>query len=121
MFDVTADDIAQLNDVDLRELVASFCEFARRGFSPAAVTWGGKQTAAVGGFEVRVALSRKARHRRVHPSPFGGISGKESKHAECRYSRRDAAQGGHSIDQPGARREGGRIYNGQLAVVLDVS
>ena len=58
MFDVTPDDIAQLNDVDLREVVGRLCEaeLARRGLSTAAVTWGGNQTAADGGLDVRVAL-----------------------------------------------------------------
>ena len=60
MFDVTPDDIAQLNDVDLRELVGRLCEaeLASRGLSTAAVTWGGNQTAADGGLDVRVALPR---------------------------------------------------------------
>src|SRR4051794_39563287 len=58
MFDVTADDIASLNDEDLRTLVGLLCEaeLANRGLSPAAVTWGGNQTAADGGLDVRVAL-----------------------------------------------------------------
>ena len=58
MFDITADDIARLNDIDLRELVARLCEadLATRGMSPAAVTWGGNQTAADGGLDVRVGL-----------------------------------------------------------------
>lgn len=58
MFDVTPDDIAQLNDVDLRELVGRLCEaeLASQGLSTAAVTWGGNQTAADGGLDVRVAL-----------------------------------------------------------------
>jgi hypothetical protein len=59
MLDVTPDDIAQLNDTDLRELVGRLCEaeLASQGFSPAAVTWGGNQTAADGGIDVRVALT----------------------------------------------------------------
>jgi hypothetical protein len=58
MFDVTPDEIAQLNDTDLRELVGRLCEaeLARLGLSPVAVTWGGNQTAADGGLDVRVAL-----------------------------------------------------------------
>src|SRR4051812_39510237 len=58
MFDVTPDEIAELNDTDLRELVGRLCEaeLASRGLSPAAVTWGGNQTAADGGLDVRVAL-----------------------------------------------------------------
>jgi len=58
MFDVTPDDINQLNDSDLRELVGRLCEaeLSNRGLSPAAVTWGGNQTAADGGLDVRVEL-----------------------------------------------------------------
>lgn len=60
MFDVSADDIALLNDIDLRELVGRLCEaeLASMGLSAAAVTWGGNQTAPDGGLDVRVALPR---------------------------------------------------------------
>ena len=58
MFDITPDDINQLNDSNLRELVGRLCEaeLVSRGLSPAAVTWGGSQTAADGGLDVRVEL-----------------------------------------------------------------
>lgn len=58
MFDITSDDIHQLNDIDLRELVGRLCEaeLISRGLSPASVTWGGNQTAADGGLDVRVEL-----------------------------------------------------------------
>ncbi|HAD04307.1 MAG TPA: hypothetical protein DCF93_06640, partial [Desulfuromonas sp.] len=58
MFDITPDDINQLNDIDLRELVGRLCEaeLASRGLSPSSVTWGGNQTAADGGLDVRVSL-----------------------------------------------------------------
>lgn len=58
MFDITPDEILQLNDTDLRTLVARLCEaeLSARGLSPAAVTCGGSQTAADGGLDVRVAL-----------------------------------------------------------------
>jgi hypothetical protein len=58
MFDITPDDITELNDIDLRELVGRLCEaeLASRRLSPSAVTWGGNQTAADGGLDVRVAL-----------------------------------------------------------------
>lgn len=62
MFDVTSDDISQLNDIDLRELVGRLCEaeLISRGYSPSAVTWGGSQTAADGGLDVRVELPTDA-------------------------------------------------------------
>ncbi|CAJ4226671.1 Uncharacterised protein [Burkholderia pseudomallei] len=62
MFDITPDDIKELNDVDLRILVGRLCEaeLSRRGFSPSAVTYGGSQTAADGGLDVRVELPANA-------------------------------------------------------------
>jgi hypothetical protein len=58
MFEITADDIARLGDEPLRAVVARLCEVEvrRRGLGPASVTWGGNQTAADGGIDVRVAL-----------------------------------------------------------------
>jgi hypothetical protein len=58
MFEITADDIAALSDADLRALVALLCEaeLRSRGLPASAVTWGGSQTAADGGLDVRVAL-----------------------------------------------------------------
>jgi hypothetical protein len=58
MFDVTPDEIASLNDEDLRSLVALLCEaeVSLKGFSRSAVTWGGNQTAPDGGIDVRVSL-----------------------------------------------------------------
>jgi len=62
MIDVTPDDIARLNDEQLRALVGRLCEAEMRhhGFSPSAVTWGGNQNAADGGLDVRVALPSDA-------------------------------------------------------------
>jgi hypothetical protein len=58
MFEITGDDIAALNDEDLRALVGRLCEaeLRRRQLSTAAVTWSGNQTAKDGGLDVRVAL-----------------------------------------------------------------
>lgn len=58
MFEITGDDIALLNDEDLRALVALLCEaeLRRRGLAASAVTWGGNQTAADGGLDIRVSL-----------------------------------------------------------------
>lgn len=58
MFDISSDEINLLNDTDLRELVGQLCEaeLISRGLSPAAVTWGGNQTAPDGGLDVRVEL-----------------------------------------------------------------
>ena len=59
MLEITGDDIAALNDDDLRTLVGRLCEAAlrQRHFPSSAVTWGGNQTARDGGLDVRVALA----------------------------------------------------------------
>lgn len=58
MFEITGDDVAALNDEDLRSLVGLLCEanVRRRGLVLSAVTWRGSQTAADAGLDVRVAL-----------------------------------------------------------------
>lgn len=58
MFEITGNDIALLNDEDLRDLVALLCEaeLRHRSLPASAVTWGGNQTAADGGLDVRVSL-----------------------------------------------------------------
>jgi hypothetical protein len=60
VFDIAPDDISLLSDSDLRELVGRLCEaeVINRGLSAVGVTWGGNQTAADGGVDVRVVLPR---------------------------------------------------------------
>src|SRR5450830_1912619 len=62
MLDLNGDQIAKLNDEDLRELVFKLCEaeLRRNDQSIAAVTAGGNQTAADGGVDVRVDLKTSA-------------------------------------------------------------
>lgn len=62
MFEITPDDIALLNDKDLRTLVGLLCEaeMRSRGFPTSSVTWGGHQNAADDGVDVRVALPKNA-------------------------------------------------------------
>ncbi len=59
MFEIAPQDIAQLDDAQLRTLVGLLCEaeLRSRGYSTAAVTWGGNQNAADGGLDVRVSLA----------------------------------------------------------------
>lgn len=56
IFEITGDDIAKLDDNQLRELIGLLCEedFRRSGLNPNDVTWGGHQDAADGGFDVVV-------------------------------------------------------------------
>lgn len=58
MLELTGDDIAALNDEDLRTLVGLLCEaeLRRRNLALSAITWDGNQTAKDGGLDVRVAL-----------------------------------------------------------------
>lgn len=79
MFDITPDDIKQLNDTDLRELIGRLCEaeLACRGLSPSAVTWGGSQTAADGGLDVRVALPTDVAIEGFVPRPSTGFQVKK--------------------------------------------
>src|ERR1700752_1066662 len=58
MFEITHDDIAALDDEDLRTLIGLLCEakLRRANLPVSAVTWGGNQTAKDGGLDVRVSL-----------------------------------------------------------------
>ncbi|MEI6827380.1 MAG: hypothetical protein WCK54_17435 [Desulfuromonadales bacterium] len=59
MFEITGNEISELNDTDLRTLVGLLCEADLRVncLSTAGVTWGGHQDAKDGGLDVRVELS----------------------------------------------------------------
>jgi hypothetical protein len=80
MFDVTPSEISQLNDTDLRELVGRLCEadLAHHRLSIAAVTWGGNQTAADGGLDVRVALTPATSIQGFIPRAWTGFQVKAS-------------------------------------------
>lgn len=58
MFEITPDDIALLDDAQLRTLVGLLCEAELRslGYSSVSVIWSGNQTAKDGGLDVRVSL-----------------------------------------------------------------
>jgi hypothetical protein len=68
MFEITGNEINELNDSDLRSLVGLLCEADLRmnNFPTAGVTWGGHQDAKDGGLDVRVELSSK-------PNPDGFV------------------------------------------------
>lgn len=79
MFDISPEEISLLNDIDLRELIARLCEaeLTSRGLSPAAVTWGGSQTAADGGLDVRVSLPDGIAIEGFVPRPSTGFQVKK--------------------------------------------
>lgn len=75
MLDVTDQDIADLNDADLRALVARLIEATLRkhGLSTAGVTWGGSQDAPDGGIDVRVELGSNVTVSGFVPRPLTGF------------------------------------------------
>jgi hypothetical protein len=80
MLEITPDDIALLDDADLRTLIGLLCEseLRWRGLSTAAVTWSGHQNSADGGLDVRVALSEGITVEGFVPRPQTGLQVKKS-------------------------------------------
>ncbi|KWT64251.1 hypothetical protein APY04_3515 [Hyphomicrobium sulfonivorans] len=80
MFEITGDDIALLNDVDLRALIGRLCEAELRkaSVSPSGVTWGGNQTARDGGLDVVVELPTDAMMNGFIPKAKAGFQVKKS-------------------------------------------
>jgi hypothetical protein len=80
MFEITDDDIAALNDKELRSLIALLCEaeMRGRGLPTSAVTWGGDQNAADGGLDVRVELPKRTPVQGFIPRPATGFQVKKS-------------------------------------------
>jgi hypothetical protein len=79
MFEITRDDIAALNDVDLRTLIGLLCEaeLRRANLPVSAATWGGDQTAKDGGLDVRVALPPGTKIEGFIPRPSTGFQVKK--------------------------------------------
>ncbi|KPH81623.1 hypothetical protein [Bosea vaviloviae] len=75
MLDIGSDDVARLDDVALRELIALLCEAELRavGLPVTAVTWGGEQRAADGGVDVRVELPTAVARLGAFPRSIVGI------------------------------------------------
>ena len=80
MFDITGDDIAALNDEDLRTLVGRLCEaeLRKQGLPLTAVTYGGNQTAKDGGLDVRVSLPPETAITGFVPEAATGFQAKKS-------------------------------------------
>src|SRR5258705_4058066 len=80
MFEITGNDVAALNDEDLRTLVGLLCEAELRklGLPLSAVTYGGNQTAKDGGIDVRVALPTGTAITGFVPKPATGFQAKKS-------------------------------------------
>src|SRR5258708_23621553 len=80
MLEITPDDIALLNDTDLRSLIGLLCEseLRSRGLSATAVTWSGHQNSADGGLDVRVALVEGETIESFVPRPQTGFQVEKS-------------------------------------------
>lgn len=79
MFEINGDDIALLNDTDLRALIGRLCEaeLRRQGYPVSHVTWGGNQTAKDGGLDVHVALPPGTKVGGFVPRPETGFQVKK--------------------------------------------
>jgi hypothetical protein len=75
ILEITPEQVAQLNDTDLRTLVAYLCEreVTDHGHAAAAVTWGGHQNAPDGGIDVRVSLPAGSQISGYVPRPATGF------------------------------------------------
>jgi hypothetical protein len=80
MFEITAKDVAALNDEDLRSLVALLCEaeLRKRSLPTSAVLWGGDQNAPDGGVDVRIDLPKKKKIEGFVPRISTGFQVKKS-------------------------------------------
>ncbi|UIB00250.1 hypothetical protein KUD97_00800 [Desulfovibrio desulfuricans] len=79
MFEVTGEDISNLNDVELRTLVVKLCEaeLRRVDLPVSALTAGGDQNAPDGGLDVRIALNEHDKQTDFIPRPNTGFQVKE--------------------------------------------
>jgi len=96
MFGITRDDIAALNDEDLRTLIGLLCEaeLRRANLPVSAATWGGDQTAKDGGLDVRVDLPAEAKIAGFVPRPATGFQVKKSDMPPSEIPKEMKPQGG---------------------------
>ena len=122
MLEITADDIAQLADDDLRELVGRLCEaeMRKRQLPAKAVTWGGHQDAADGGIDVRVDLVEGTAIDGFIPRAVTGFQVKKPDTAEGAISDEMRPKGTlRPAIQDLARRNGAYIIVSSGASVTD--
>lgn len=79
MLEITEKDIANLEDADLRDLIARLAagEFRSKGLPRSSVTAGGNQDAADGGIDVRVDCPKKIKDPDFVPRPQTGFQVKK--------------------------------------------
>ena len=80
LFEISGDDIAQLNDSELRELIGLLCEadYRRANRSAKRITWGGDQDATDGGLDVVVRDDVKPPENSFIPRSNTGFQVKKS-------------------------------------------
>ena len=80
LLEITGDDIAQLNDTDLRTLIGLLCEadYRSAGLSTKGITWGGNQDASDGGLDVVVRGDAPPPPSSFVPRKTTGYSGQEA-------------------------------------------
>jgi hypothetical protein len=80
MLEITGDDVALLNQEDLRTLVGRLCEaeVRKRALPLSTITWGGDQNAVDGGLDVRVRLRPDVAVDGFIPRPNTGFQVKRS-------------------------------------------
>jgi hypothetical protein len=95
MFEITRDDIAALNDEDLRTLIGLLCEaeLRRANLPVSAATWGGDQTAKDGGLDLRVALPPGTKIEGFIPEGRNRFSGQEAGYAAFGNPKGNEAKG----------------------------
>lgn len=84
-FELSASDIPDLGDGELRELVGRLCEaeILQQGLSISGVLWGGAQEAADGGLDVSVSITGGLKKPDFVPEPDTGLQVKKHRMGEA--------------------------------------
>ena len=95
MFEISSTQLCQLNDADLRELVARLCqaELGRAEAPVSAVRWGGSQTAPDGGLDVEVRVKGQEFTGDFVPRAWTGIQVKKSSMPDGKIANEMSPQG----------------------------
>jgi hypothetical protein len=80
LLEITGDDIAKLNDINLRSLIGRLCEadYRSAGLSTKGITWSGHQDARDGGLDVVVQSEESPSNKGYVPRPVTGYQVKKS-------------------------------------------
>ncbi|MCI5162123.1 MAG: hypothetical protein D3917_08900, partial [Candidatus Electrothrix sp. AX5] len=97
-FELEPVDLSNLNDADLRELVARLCEaeLIRHGVQTSCVLWGGAQEAADGGLDIRVNSYTKLNEANFVPRGNTGFQVKKNSMSKA-ACKKEMLEKGNSI------------------------